>query len=138
MPDVVKLVDKISCNWRVSDDKQNALLQRVKEDSPNKLSGTESASIGVTFAVKTFVARKNLDNFVMPSFAAHWGVVCDFRPDVDVRLFHLLYSPESREISFRDSEWRPSWDIHEVKHVGRTAYSFGEVSKIGKRDPKFL
>lgn len=65
----------------------------------SQLPEVAPSAVGLVLTVSTFVAQKRFHNFVVPRFVVHWGVVCDFAPDVRY-FFHLLFKADTREVIF--------------------------------------
>ena len=131
--DSKKLIEELSTAWDISEDQQNVLLsnttgQRASETPPTR-GETSRYAVGIA-TVSTFVARKNLSNFVVPSFAAHWGIVCDFERQSRM-LYHLSFNPETRVIRFKAESWEPEWNKHQVKQIGTSLYGHPEIHATG-------
>ena len=125
-----KLVERIASQWEVSEDRRRLLLERAALSDDQATPGARPSSVGVSFAVSTFVAKKKFHNFVMPPFGAHWGVVCDHAADVRT-LYHLVFDPKERRATFDATSWKREWDVHEVTHVGTTVYDYVQLRRIG-------
>jgi hypothetical protein len=127
----VDLIERLTSVWEVSEGVQDGLLRysRLVEEPREGKVGRASA-VGMAFSVSTFVAQKGFDNFVVPPFGAHWGIVCDF--ELGVRyLFHLLFEPIKREVRFASTSWQPEWSKHKVTAVGTTRLGPVHVTATG-------
>jgi len=130
--DTTKLVQKISGDWDISEDIQNVMFTRLAGQRPvPQESAGKTSTVGIS-TVSTFVARKSFHNFAVPPFAAHWGVVVDFNEQTRF-LYHLLFTVETRELTFKAASWESVWSNHNVMQVGTTPYGIGEVYQIGNR-----
>ena len=130
MIDSVRLVEQLSERYELSEATQHALLSKSAVQNDPQPTEVAPSAVGLAFSVSTFVAQKNFHNFVVPRFAAHWGVVCDFAPDVRY-LFHLLFKADTRDVIFEATSWKPEWSKHFVTPVGTTSYDPIKVSRIG-------
>ena len=137
MADLEALVDEFSAKFELSNEDEQRLLSNVSTPSTIQAASPSTQSfVGVT-PVSTFVAEKSFHNFAVPHFATHWGVVCDFQDDIRM-LFHLLYNPSTRKMTFESSDWNEDWSKHSITSVGKTPYGFTKVNRIGcfaLRDP---
>lgn len=131
MIDSAKLIDQLSDIYEISEETQNVLLTKSTIESDAQAAKIAPSNVGLVYTVSTFVAQKNFHNFVVPPFAAHWGVVCDFAPDVRY-LFHLLFNANTREVIFEGITWKTEWSKHQVSSVGTTRYDIIQVSRMGQ------
>ena len=128
MVDPTKLIKQLSEAWQVSEDVQNTLYSESatrRNDLHDQLG-----LVGIS-TVSTFIAKKNFQNFAVPSFATHWGVVIDFNDPPERILYHILFEPECREVVFSQTSWMSKWSKHNVIPVGTTLYGMAEVYRIG-------
>ena len=118
--------------FELSDETQRKLESKTRPDDIDASpSGSRPTSmVGVTL-VSTFVAEKSFASFYVPSFASHWGVVCDFTPG-GRWLFHLVFDLAARKVMFQGQTWIDKWDVHRIEHVGTSLYGIGEVRDIGE------
>lgn len=121
MIDSAKLIDQLSDIYEISEESQDVLLTKSAVESDAQAAKVTPSTVGLVYAVSTFVAKKNFNNFVVPPFAAHWGVVCDFAPDVRY-LFHLLFKADTREVIFEGITWKMEWSKHQVSRLDITLY----------------
>jgi len=130
--DATKLVDQLSKAWEITKKMEDSLLSDSGCQAPSPIQpGTPSSLVGIS-PISTFVARKSLSNFVVPPFASHWGVVCDFGSNVETRmLYHLTFDPAAREVDFDAVSWKEAWSKHMVTKVGETPYGHTEIQAIG-------
>lgn len=126
MTNLKALIDEFSAKIEVSIEKGVSTADILSPESPST-----RRAVGVV-PVPTFVVQKNLDNYVVPAFATHWGVICtsNLYPDVQM-LFHLLYNPSTRSMSFSASSWKETDSKHSITSVGTTPYDYDEVVRIG-------
>ena len=130
MTNIEALVDGLSSKFELSNQNEDKLLSTVRSHSAiQPESHSTQSAVGLS-PVSTFVAEKSFSNFAVPHFATHWGVVCDF-PNNTRTLFHLLYDPSTRKMSFRFTSWIDEWSKHSVTFVGTTPYEFTKVNWIG-------
>jgi hypothetical protein len=129
-----KLIDGFSSAWNISDEEQELLLtnttgQRESLEPAPRQKGTSSYPVGIA-TVSTFIAQKNMNNFVVPSFATHWGVVCDFTTRSRT-LYHLTFNSDTQVVRFKGETWTPEWNHHQVKQVGTSLYGYPEIHETG-------
>jgi len=130
MTDIEALVDGLSARFEFSEETRDKFVSRVLSHSVvHRESHVTQSAVGFS-PVSTFVAEKSFSNFVVPHFATHWGVVCDF-PNKTRMLFHLVYDPSSRKMSFDSMSWKEAWSKHSVTPVGTTTFEFTQVNWIG-------
>jgi hypothetical protein len=134
---VERLCQKFSVSHKVADEIQSAAALS------KPISAEEDCSSGVnvslTSDVSTFIvkSRKALYNYLVPAFASHWAIVCDFRGDGNGHLknerflYHLVYDTEIKKVEFMIETWKRQWDIHAIKQVGITKYKYHEIKEIG-------
>ena len=130
MVDSIKLIEQLSRSWEISDENQNTLLTKSALQWEIPTTTSTPSAVGIS-SVSTFVSRKSFLNFVIPPFAAHWGVVCDFNPETRF-LYHLIFDVETREVTFDVTLWKSKWSNHQVTPVGTTLYGAAEVCQVGK------
>jgi hypothetical protein len=130
MTDSTKLIKRLSGLYELSEETQNALLRKSAVENEPQASQNASSVIGLAYSVSTFIVQKNFHNFVVPKFAVHWGVVCDFAPDVRW-LFHLLFRADKREVIFEGTTWKKEWSKHQITPIGTTSYDPIKVCQIG-------
>jgi hypothetical protein len=132
MFDTKELVMRMCSKFELSDEIQRKLeLQAHADDIDIASRGGRSTSVVGVTAVSTFVTEKSFASFYVPSFASHWGIVCDFIPG-GRWLFHLVFDPATRKVMFQGQTWVEKWDIHRIEHVGTSPYGIGEVRDIGE------
>jgi len=140
--DSEQLVERLSGLYHLSEDTQDGLFTKSSVQLEPQTGGSAAAEVGVANSVSTFVAQSSFHNFAVPPFASHWGIVCDFYgqskgPRADVprvvirNLFHLLFDPRTRKITFESVTWKPEWSRHHVKPVGTTTYQYPNVWATG-------
>ena len=132
MVDTKELVERMCSRFEVSDETQQELEWKALPEgrgAPSRESRSTSV-VGVT-AVSTFVAEKSFASFYVPSFASHWGVVCDFTPG-GRWLFHLVFDPAVKKVMFQGQTWLEKWGVHRIENVGTSRYGVGEVRDIGE------
>jgi hypothetical protein len=138
--DSKNVIDKLSTTWDISEEQQQVLLAESTKQCHSVLdirqpgqASPSSYAVGIT-TVSTFIAQKNLpgSNFVVPSFASHWGIVCDFSHQRRT-LFHWRFNSVVRKIYFKAESWNPEWDQHQVKQIGTTSYGYAEIDATGTR-----
>jgi hypothetical protein len=131
MVDTKELVVRMCTRFELSDETQRKLESKAQPDGIGAASrGSRSTSVVGVTAVSTFVAEKSFASFYVPSFASHWGVVCDFTPG-GRWLFHLVFDPATHKVMFQGQTWVEKWDVHRIEHVGTSPYGVGEVRDIG-------
>ena len=130
MIDSTELIKQFSAAWDLSEDTQNTLLLTNPATQPTPQTPESAATVGIS-TVSTFIAKKNFQNFAVPSFATHWGVVVDFRNPPKKVLYHILFEPECREIIFSQTSWMSKWSTHNIIPVGTTLYGMAEINGIG-------
>jgi hypothetical protein len=134
MIDSVKLIEQLSGLYELSEETQDVLLSTSAVPNESQPPEATPSAVGLAFSVSTFVAQKNFHNFAVPRFAVHWGVVCDFAPEVRY-LFHLLFKADTREVIFEGTTWKTEWSKHYVTPVGITTYDPIKVVQIGTKSP---
>lgn len=130
MTNIETLVDQFSAKFELSSQTEERLLSQLRSHSVIQIESHATHSAVALSPVSTFVAEKSFHNFAVPRFATHWGVVCDF-PYGTRTLFHLLYNPSTRKMTFEYSSWKEEWSKHDIKAVGTTPYQFPQVNRIG-------
>ena len=133
--DTYELVEQLSNRFDITDDMRQELRSRSSPPSnssqPNQSSAPRVIGVGFTSTVSTFISQKNFSSFVVPQFASHWGVVCDFTPR-DRYLFHLVFNVETRNVVFEPVAWKEEWtDKRDIIPVGKTIYDIHTVSEVG-------
>ena len=130
MTDIEALVDGLSSKFEFSNQNEDKLVSSVCSSSVTRpQSPVAQSAVGLS-PVSTFVAQKSFSNFAVPHFATHWGVVCDFPHNVRM-LFHLVYDPSTRKMSFDSTSWKEAWSKNSVTPVGTTSYECTQVIWIG-------
>ena len=132
--DPLKLIEKISKEWEISDDTQSTIFSNLSSPRPPPREAAGRTSPVAISAVSTFVARKSFLNFAVPPFAAHWGVVIEFN-ELSKILFHLLFDVDASEVKLALTAWDSKLSKHDVKRVGTTLYGASEIHKIGNDYP---
>jgi len=130
MVDIEALVDGLSSKFELSNQNEDKLVSSVCSKSVTQPKGRLTQSAVGLSPVSTFVAEKSFSNFAVPHFATHWGVVIDFSNNTRT-LFHLVYDPSTRKMSFDYTPWKEDWSKHSVTPVGTTPYEFIQVNSIG-------
>ena len=131
MVNTLELIERMCSKFELSDETQRIMKSDgYPNDSGQHVAGRGCGSVIGLTAVSTFVAKKGFGSFYVPSFASHWGIVCDF-PVGGRWLFHLVYSPEDRSVAFRSQTWEQKWMIYQVERVGTSQYGIGEIKDIG-------
>ena len=133
MASSVNLIERLASAWEISEENQSVLLResRLHDDDAGGDRVGNSSAVSVVFSVSTFIARKSFNNFVVSPFGSHWGVVCDFERGVRY-LFHLLFDPIKREVTFEPALWKLEWSQHRVTRVGTTKYGQVDVTATGE------
>ena len=131
--DPQNLIQQLSEKFEVSEETSEHLFtsSTISIDTP---SISAKSVIGLA-SVSTFVAQKNFCNFVVPQFASHWGIICEYDPEVKY-LYHLLFDPRKKAVTFGAMIWNDEWNKHFVTHVGTTSYDHVKIIKIGTRSNK--
>ena len=127
--DPQSLIQQLSEKFEVSYETSEHLF--ANSSIPIDTPPISSAVVGLA-SVSTFVAQKSFCNFVVPQFASHWGIICEYDPEVKY-LYHLLFDPRKKQVTFGAMIWNDDWDKHCVIHVGQTSYDHIKVAKIGTR-----
>ena len=133
MSDTNEIINQLSDKFEVSKQTEDVLFTHAAlpaDSSTTQSPQSQGSVVGVTTSVSTFVAQKNFQNFAVPHFASHWGVVCDFGRDSKV-LFHLLFNPNTRKVIFDGTTWKDEWSRHSITYIGRSCYDFPRVNGIG-------
>ena len=130
MTDIEALVDGLSSRFEFSTEAEDRFVSRVRSHSVVQPESRVRQSAVRLSPVSTFVAEKSFSNFAAPHFATHWGVVIDFSDNTRT-LFHLVYDPSTRKMSFDYTPWKEDWSKHSVTTVGTTPYEFTQVNWIG-------
>ena len=130
MTDIEPLVDGLSSKFEFSDHTEDKLVSRIRSHSvAQPVAHVTQSAVGLS-PVSTFVAEKSFSNFAVPHFATHWGVVIDFSKTTRT-LFHLVYDPSTRKMSFPYAPWIEEWSKHSVTPIGTTPYGFIQANDIG-------
>lgn len=129
MIDPQRLVEQFSEKFELSETIRQQIFASSSVPQPSPTSTTTKSVVGLA-TVSTFVAQKSFCNFAVPQFAAHWGVVCEFAPEVKY-LYHLQYEPQRQQVLFDATLWKDQWNHHLITHVGETPYDPVKVTLIG-------
>ena len=71
MIDSVKLIERLSGLYELSEGTQDILLSTSAVQNESQPPEVAPSAVGLAFSVSTFVAQKNFHNFAVPRFAVH-------------------------------------------------------------------
>jgi len=131
MTDEIESLKQVSSEWRVSEAVEKDLFTQAKASLEQHEAAVQSTPSSVSLAtVSTFITKKSTGNFVVPAFAVHWGVICQYNDDI-MWLIHLLFDVTRQTVKHEVKAWNPELvSDHQITQVGTTKYTIDQIVRI--------
>ena len=121
--------EHVAQEWGVSDETEKNLLTGVQVELPEPNGKAKpTASVAIVTLSTDIISTKCFCNYVVPSFAAHLGVICNY--NYGEWLIHLVFDVSTLGVDCEEGSWG-SENQYQVIPVGTTRYDILQVRGIG-------